>query len=238
MSFQKLPRGKYYKLAKPDGFDWYSGKTINYRESIGKKVSVTKEMFKAKPELCSSSVIHASRNPNDCFVGAKIPSSAFIVKGLPVIKDERKCGFKQLFVESEISREDFNDVFGWKILEAENFVHPFKIAPPAIANPQIELLTNWDSVWASVRDSVWASVGDSVWASVRDSVWASYYAYVSTFFPNIKTWKYIKHKKGLYPFQSGADLWRQGLVPAYAQGTWYLLGGSKAEILYTLKREA
>lgn len=33
---------KYYKLAKPDGFDWYTGKTINYRESIGKIVTVPK----------------------------------------------------------------------------------------------------------------------------------------------------------------------------------------------------
>jgi len=31
--------GNYYKLARPDGWDFYTGKTINYREGIGKIVN-------------------------------------------------------------------------------------------------------------------------------------------------------------------------------------------------------
>ena len=76
-----------------------------------------------------------------------------------------------------------------------------------------------DSVWDSVEASVEASVGDSVWdsveASVRDSVRDSVWAYISTLFPNIKKWKYIKHEEGINPFQPCIDLWKAGLVPSY-----------------------
>ncbi len=91
----------------------------------------------------------------------------------------------------------------------------------------------WDSVGASVRDSVRDSVGDSVRASVVDSVWA----YISSLFPNINKWKYIKHKEGVNPFQSGIDLWRAGLVPSFDSKTWRLHGGEKAEILYEYKKD-
>jgi hypothetical protein len=90
----------------------------------------------------------------------------------------------------------------------------------------------WDSVWESVGDSVWESVRDSVresvWDSVRDSVWA----YTGSLFPNIKKWKYIKHRKGEYPYQPAVDLWKQGLVPSFDGKTWRLHGGPKAEILW------
>ena len=97
----------------------------------------------------------------------------------------------------------------------------------------------WNSVWASVggsvrasvRDSVWDSVGDSVRASVGDSVGA----YISSFV-NLPKWKYIKHKKGVNPFQSCIDLWEKGLVPSY-NGTTWRLHGKGGKILYEIKKE-
>ena len=53
----------------------------------------------------------------------------------------------------------------------------------------------WDSVGDSVQDSVWDSVGDSVGDSVRYSVRDFIYAYISSFFPNIKKWEGIEHKR-------------------------------------------
>ena len=97
-------------------------------------------------------------------------------------------------------------------------------------------LKKWDSVrasvrdlvGASVRDSVWDSVGDSVWTSVWDSVWA----YCGSFFPNIQEWKYIKHKKGTYPFQPCVDLWLAGFVPSFDGSVWRLHSGKKAKVVY------
>lgn len=171
---------KYFKLARPDGFDFYTAKTINYRENVGKWISVSATELNTNPELCSKSVIHASKKINDCFVGAWIPCSAYRVQGTPVIVDVEKCGFKRLFVSEEISHETFNSVFGWNILEAENPVNPLKIMPPEIGEEQIKLLREW--------------------ASVRDSVGA----YIGSLFPNIQKWKFIEHKAGEYPFKSAA----------------------------------
>jgi hypothetical protein len=94
------------------------------------------------------------------------------------------------------------------------------------------------SVWASVLDSVWASVGasvrDSVRPSVRPSVWASVWAYCSSLFFNINQWKYVKHRKGVNPFQSCIDLWYRGLVPSYDGKLWRLHGGEGGKIVYSL----
>jgi hypothetical protein len=96
----------------------------------------------------------------------------------------------------------------------------------------------WDSVgasvWDSVRASVRASVWDSVRASVRASVWASVWAYVGSLFPGIATWKYVNHEEGVYPFESGARLWKRGFVPVKIGGNWHLYGwrDGKAVSLY------
>jgi hypothetical protein len=78
----------------------------------------------------------------------------------------------------------------------------------------------WDSVWASV------------WASVWDSVWA----YTGSFF-NIPVWKYVKHPKGKYPYQSLVTLWLTGLVPSFDGTTWRLHGGPKAAVLFSITVE-
>jgi len=99
----------------------------------------------------------------------------------------------------------------------------------------------WTSVWASVGDSVVDSVVDSVGASVRDSVRDSVedsvVAYISSLFPNIKEWKYIKHKKGISPFQPCIDLWKSGFVPSFDGKTWRLHVGEAAKIVYELTTE-
>jgi hypothetical protein len=165
---------KFYKLSRPDGWDFKTGKTINYRENIGKIVYCPNQ--EDTPELCSNSVIHASRKPNQAFIGAAIPCSVYRVEGRPVVEEgsaqtlEGKCGFKQLLVLEEIQQENLDELFGWKYSEACNPVNPLKLVAPEIGNAQIQLLQYWDSVWASVGASVWASVGASVWASVGDSV--------------------------------------------------------------------
>jgi len=266
-----LRNGKYFKLARPDGWDFYSGKTINYRESIGKTVTCPNQhnenpdIWNSHVELCTSTVLHASKNPNDCFVGAKIPCSAYVVYGKPVVATKEKCGFKEFKILEEIPDAMLDRLFGWKYSEVCNPLDPRKVTAPAITNVQIDLLRNWDSVrdsvWNSVWDSVWDSVWNSVWDSVRDSVWNSVWdsvrysvrnsvrnsvrdsvrdseaAYVGSLFPKIKKWKYIKDSKGIYPFQPCVDLLRQGFIPSYDQKTWQLHAGSDCKVVFEIEAE-
>ncbi|MCJ7768665.1 hypothetical protein MUP79_09785 [Candidatus Bathyarchaeota archaeon] len=208
----------YYKLAMPSGFDFQTGNTIDYRGSIGKTVAVPNK--KGKPKLCSNSVLHACPNPNDCFVGAKIPCSCFTVTGKPVVDDGKKFGFRSLKVLSEIPQEELDELFGWQYSETCKPVHPLKTKPPQVNAEVIALLKEWASVWDSVGDSVRASVG----------------AYIGSLFPNIKKWKYITHEQGEYPFVSASKLWRMGLVPSFDGKTWRLHGGKKAEVLFEISR--
>jgi len=230
----------FYKLARPDGWDFYTGKTINYRQNIGK---IVKRPSTGNVELCSDTAIHASREPNQCFVGAKIPCSAYLVTGKPYVEGGEKCGFKQLRIIKELEPKK---LFKWNYQEACNPIHPFKIIPPKkITEKHIALVRKWDSVrdsvWDSVRHSVWHSVGDSVWgsvgASVRhsvgNSVWDSVRGYIGCLFTSVvKNWRYIDHRGGEYPFQSVVDLWQVGLVPSYDGKQWRLHGGEKASVLW------
>ena len=248
----------YYKGAKMDGWDWYTGNTINYRENLGGKVKVPN--YRGRAELCSNTVLHASLDPNNIFIGSQLPTAVFKVTGRPVISDHEKSGFRTLRVLEEVSQRELDNLFGWKYKEVCNPVHPFKIKPPEITQEHLEQLRDWASVWGSVRasvrasvwdsvrDSVWASVWASVWDSVRDSVWASVWAsvwgsvrdsvrdsvkaYIGSLFPNIEKWKYVEHEAGVYPFQPAVDLWRQGLVASYNGKVWRLHGGENAEILW------
>jgi len=237
-----------YKLTRPDGFDFYS-KTINYRDNIGKIIRVT-DFDPPKKGSCGKG-LHASRNPNDCFIGARIPCAAFRVKGVQKIAgDKVKSRYQGLKVIEEIT--DLDVLFGWNYSEAINPINPFKIEPPEIQDIHIELLKKWASVrvsvgdsvrdsvgdsvwysvWYSVRDSVRDSVGDSMWDSVWVSVWAPVGAYIGSLFPGIKKWKYIEHKPGEYPFQAAVDLWKVGLVPLFDGKKWRIHGGEKAGVLY------
>ena len=222
----------FYKIAKPDGWDFYTGKTINYRDSVGRAV---RRRSQGKLRLCSSTAIHASRDPNQCFIGGGLPCSLYRVEGKPFAEDKEKCGFKQLRIVKELNPEK---TFKWRYREAYNPVHPFKIKPPKkITEKHIKLLRQWDSVrdsvWYSVGNSVWDSVGDSVRDSVRYSVWDSVGDYIGYIFaPVVKKWKYIDHKPGEYPFRPTVDLWKMGLVPSFDGEKWRLHGGEKAKILW------
>ena len=176
-----------YKLAKPDGFDFFTGKTINYRENIGKIVRCPNP--NPRLGICSDGVLHASENPNDCFVGANIPCSAYRVQGKSQCGDKRKWGFTELEVLEEIL--DLDTLFGW---EYSAFVNPYnplsKKGKPTISD--IALLKEWASVRESVRESVWASikasVGDNAWDSLWDSLWESVKASVGN-----SVWESVKN---------------------------------------------
>jgi len=209
------PRNCYWKLARPDGYDFYTGKTINYREAIGKEVSPPGE---PGTKLCGPGLIHASKNPNDCFVGAHIPCAAFLIKGRPAVKSKEKCGFHKAIILEEIT--DLDGLFGWRYSEVGNPIHPFKIERGPITPEELALLDKWASVWARVWARVGDSVGDSVWDSVGDSVWA----YFGSLFP---IWD------GAYRFQPAVDLWRAGLTPSFDGKTWRLHAGPNGQIVYT-----
>ena len=250
----------FYKLAREDGWDFYTGNTINYRENIGKVVKCPNP--DPKMGVCSAGVIHASKSPNECFVGASIPCSAYKVKGKPTCGDETKYGFIELEVLEEI--EDLDTLFGWKYCEAKNPLNPFTLGKKSPIKSDFEELKRWHSVRDSVgysignsvrasvgasvgysvgasvwdpmgytmRDFVRASVGASVWDSVWDSMSDSVWAYVGSLFPNIKQWVNVKHRKGEYPFQSVVNLWKRGFVASYDGEKWRLHSGEKAEIVW------
>lgn len=148
---------------------------------------------------------------------------------------------------------------GYDIEHAIYPINPLLIKPKKVTKRDVELVKAWASVrywvrysvgysiWNSVRYSVGYSVGDSVrycvGASVRDwvrysvgySVWDSVgdlvWAYVSSLFSNIKKWKYIKHKKGVNPFQPAIDLWMRGFILSFDGKIWRLHSGKKATVV-------
>jgi hypothetical protein len=129
---------------------------------------------------------------------------------------------------------------GYKLSEALFPANPLKIKAGPVTEEEINLLKKWaslcDSIWDSVCDSVWGSVLDSVRNSIRDSIWdsvrGSVWAYISSFYPGIKTWKHIDHPKGENPFQPCIDLWHRGFVPSFDGKIWRLHAGEKAEIAW------
>lgn len=237
----------FYKLAQIDGYDFYTGKTINYRDNIGK--TVTCPNYNQRGELCTDSFIHASREPNQCFIGAKIPCSAYLVSGRPIKEDKNKCGFKNLRVIEELKPAE---LFKWRYEEVCHPMNPINIHAPKITEKHKILLkacisvrasvrasvgdsfrdSVWDSVWASVGasvgDSVWDSVWDSVGTSVGASVGTSFWAYIGYIFqPVIPKWK------EKYPYQCYIDLWEEGFIPIFANNKTYLW--SKDRVLEEVK---
>ncbi len=251
----------FYKLANPDGFDFYTGKTINYRDNVGK--TVTCPNYNKEGELCSDAFIHASREPEQCFVGAKIPCSAYLVSGRVVKEDKDKCGFKNLKILEELKPEK---LFKWRYSEACNPLDPRKITPPEISDKEIELLKQWysvrhnsvwdsvghgvrhNSVWGSVWYSIWDSVGHgvrhnsvwgsvgrsvwgSVWGSIWDSVWYSIWDSVGAYIGYIFQPAIPLWQKE-YPYQCAVDLLKLGLVPSFDGSVWRLHGGEDMKVLW------
>ena len=171
------------------------------------------------------------------------------VSGRSVEYDQFKRRYEKMRLVREVSKEElkelalaWEDKVGYKLSEVLFPVNPFEIEAGEVTDEVLDLLKEWDSVrasmWDSVRASVrasvgasvwasvWASMWDSMWDSVRASVWASMWdsvgAYISSFFPHIKKWKYIDHQEGKNPFQSCSDLWCMGFVPSYDGNKWRL----------------
>ena len=217
----------YYKLAQPVGFDFYSGKTINYRENIGKTVIVPNYNPKVKPILCTATVLHASLNPNDAFIGAKIPCSVYRVQGKPVVKDSQKCGFRRLNIIEEVDDENLDALFGWKYHEVCNPINPLKIVAPKIGDTQLLLLRNWaslrDSIGASVRDSIGASVRDSVGTSVWDSVGTSVWDLVGTSLRD-SVWASVRDSVGTSVWDSVWASLRDSIGASVWDSVWAYIG--------------
>ena len=100
---------QFYKVARPNGFDFRTGNTVNYRINIGKTIS-NPEKTKSK-KLCSADVIHASEFFFDALYYGEIPCSIFLVEGKPVSKQSDKAGFKELKIVKEISTANWQNAF-------------------------------------------------------------------------------------------------------------------------------
>jgi len=254
---------QYYKVARTDGFDVYTGKTINYRDNVGNTVKVPDA---GPPRLCSKTTLHASADPNHGFIGATIPCSIYEVEGEPVVSDEIEdiYGFQELRIVREVPQGDFDELLGWNYTEACNPVHPFRMEAPKITDRHVDLLKRWseimDSIWdIGTRKVIWPSlrarwgdpigdtIGDTNWEfvgydikasvenSVRLSIEDSLTAYTGSFFPDTQ-WLNIEYEPGEYPLQPAADLWREGLVAANDGKGWRLYGGFNAEVLLIEKK--
>ena len=164
----------YYKIARTNGWDFFTGRTINYRMALAEGKPVSCPDPNPAAGLCSAGVLHASKRAEACFQGGELPCSLFIVRGKAVCSDSTKSGFIELEVVEELLPENF---FRWRYAEALNPLNPLTLTPPVIDDAVLELLTAWDSVrdsaWASARASVADSVGASAWARVWASVAAS-----------------------------------------------------------------
>jgi len=253
----------YYKVARADGFDFYTGKTINYRDNVGKVVKVPDA---GTPRLCSKTTLHASTNPNDGFIGATFPLSIYEVEGEAVVSNEEEniFGFQELSIKREIPQSELDALLGWNYTEACNPVHPFRMEAPKVTDKHVELLREWaeiiDSIWdigtrkviwpslrAKWGDSVADTIGDTNWEfvghdvkasvenAVRPSIEDSLGAYTASFYLDTP-WLNIDHKPGEFPLKPAADLWREGLVAANDGRAWRLYGGYNAEILLMEKK--
>lgn len=175
-----------YIIARPNGWDIYTGATVNYRKNIGKivkwsEVNMHKEIFIKK-------VNFASANPNDCWFTdhwVYAYANGFITSWqkptkYPFPTLSRSCDVsiptincsayrvegvpvceekrKWGFEELKVVQEikDLDSLFGWKYSEANNPINPLKHRVK-VKQEDIELLRSWAYVYGSVLDSLDAS---------------------------------------------------------------------------------
>jgi len=246
--------GFYYKGLDDNFCDLQTGKT---RYTAGKVISIP--IGERRKEFCKAGMLHASKNIFDIFKFIQ-PKTFCIVEGKPILEGKEKAGFHEYKVVKRLSSKEVS-----KLLNMNWDLRPITSFFTKVKNPtkeEIELLHEYikvaDSirvpvsalVWGSINASVWSLVSDSVGYSVWDSVWCSVwylvsgsvrdsiYAYLGSLFIGIKKWKRIKHKKGEYPFQAGAELIKRGFMPCTDGKFWYLLSGkagTKWKIVYEEK---
>jgi len=217
---------EYYKIARPDGWDFHTGDTINYRDNIGKRV--VDPQYRKDATCCNVGVIHASKNPVDALRWSKLPCSVYRVSGRPVDVRDDKAGFRSFHILEEIPESELSELFGFDYMRAAYPINPLEIDNEVTDN-DIENLRKWAFVRASAWDSVWDSVGASA-----ASVWDSVTAYAGSCFPDITDWKYIDHEPGEYPFQPAVDLWERGFIPIQKDGNWHIWK-KNGGIVYTLE---
>lgn len=196
-----------------NGWDFYTGKTVNYRDNIGK---VVRRKNRDKAVLCSETVLHVSRNPNDAFVGAKIP---------PVDVFEwdynLACNPVNPFdVEPpEITKAHIALLGEWDMI--------WDLAREPVWGCAVFEVTGTPVAWDMVRGMFRESL-------IRESlaVWEAVRAYVGYIFRNcINNW-HTELKPGEYPFRPAVDMWNAGLVPSYDGIKWRLHGGKETKVLW------
>lgn len=164
----------YYKVANPDGWDFYTGKTINYRENIGKTVkcpSKSKEY-----ELCSSTVIHASKELFFALFYGKIPCSIYVVGGKPVIESDDKSGFKSLKIHKEINTNNWKQAY-YEIMiyilqdVKNNFDNEKFDFVVNVINQTIDVFVNAKKTGVIDEYTAWSAryAADSAWSAARSA---------------------------------------------------------------------
>ena len=241
----------YYKLARWDGWDFFTANTVNYRAAT-QATGVDKIVKVLCPDSKrASGVIYASTDPNNCFPGAEIPCSAYRVSGTPVSDNGKKYGFFELEVLEEI--QDMNAMFGWNYSRLASMRSPFSLPKAEAGDKEIELLKQWSHVWQSLWITlpqlvpywVWFWVGavmapvisDPVSRSLKSNsnivlgtVAASNWAYLGSCFPKIK--EKIVNESGEYRFQPVVDLWDKGIIVSSENDIWHLHSGEKGEVIW------
>ena len=97
----------YYKLTTHDGWDLYTGGTINYRRAHERGEAVRLEST-AAAKLCTATVLHAGHTPRATFSGLARERTGlehlalWEVTGVPLVDDGRKAGFRELRVLREL----------------------------------------------------------------------------------------------------------------------------------------
>ena len=97
----------YYKLTTHDGWDLYTGGTINYRRAHERGEAVRLEST-AAAKLCTAAVLHAGHTPRATFSGLARERTGlehlalWEVTGVPLVDDGRKAGFRELRVLREL----------------------------------------------------------------------------------------------------------------------------------------
>ena len=100
----------YYKLTTHDGWDLFTGSTVNYRAACGTGVPLhcPTEPSSSGPALCQPGVLHASLTPRATFSGLDRERQGldrlalWEVVGDPVVDDGRTVGFRALLVVREL----------------------------------------------------------------------------------------------------------------------------------------
>jgi len=168
---------KYYKLTFPNGFDFQTGNSINYRNNIGK---IVKPVKKSKEyEICTDSVLHASENLFDAMSYARLPCAIFVVEGEPVVKQSDKCAFARLKVIREIPTTYWHaaycDFMIWMLQENKNFVGKEQTQVLQAIDGVIQVFINAKSEGffsESATESAWSAV-EYVESVTRSVAWAA-----------------------------------------------------------------